>query len=68
MSVDDQLNNRFPDPSAFASLSRHHEAYRLGQVRHILLGVQTAVWTDAEFGVTALEADPVIQMTSLELH
>lgn len=68
VSGDGQLNNRLPDPSVFAPLSRHHEPYRLGQVHHILLGVQRAIRTDAEFGVTALKADPVILMTSLKLH
>lgn len=68
MSGDYQFNNRLPARHVFASLSRHHELYRLGHVHQVSLGVHRAVRTDAEFGVAALEADPLVQMTSLELH
>lgn len=68
VSGDGQFHGRLPDLRVFAPLSRHHELDRLGQVGHILFCVQRSVRTNAEFGVTALEADPLVQVTSLELH
>lgn len=68
MTGDGQFNGRLPDLRVFTPLSRHHELDRLGQVHHILLCVQRSIGTDAEFGVTALEGDPLVYMTSLELH
>lgn len=67
MSGDGQLNGGLPDLRVFAPLGRHHELDGLGQVHHVSHCVQRAVWMNAEFGVTALKADPLVQMTRLEL-
>lgn len=67
VSGDGQFDGRLPDLRVFAPLSRHHELDGLGQVRHVLLRVQRSIRTNADFGVAALEADPLTQMASLEL-
>lgn len=66
VSGDNKMNEGLPDLCVVASLGSDHELDRLERDGHVSLCVQWAIWADAKLGVTALEADPVVQMTSLE--